>query len=71
MTRASWLRAIALGVALLALEAGLAHACPSCIDTRSGRARWFSYTTILLTLMPLALIGGVVLWLRSAAKRAE
>src|SRR5436190_3029552 len=37
-------RAAAIGLLLLLLGAASASACPSCMDARNGRMRWFAYT---------------------------
>ena len=52
--------ALAASLALL-LGAGDALACPACA---SGSTAWFRYTTVLLSLVPLAAIGGVLWWVR-------
>lgn len=52
-----------LGAALLVLGAGEAAACPSCASAMGSQA-WFRYTTVLLSLIPLAAIGGVIWWIR-------
>lgn len=56
------LRVALLAAALLAL-AGAAHACPVCGAEGAARNRAaFLGTTILLSLLPLAMIGGGAWW---------
>ncbi|MEM7433954.1 MAG: hypothetical protein AAF436_02295 [Myxococcota bacterium] len=61
----SWM-AWALGSA-----AGLASACPTCASPLEENRQAFVDTTILLTLVPLAMIGGFVWWLRRKARSLE
>lgn len=57
----------AAAAALVALAPGAAEACAVCFSGREeGRAAYL-VTTLLLTLLPLGLIGGLVLWLRRRA----
>jgi hypothetical protein len=57
-------RIAALVVLLLILAPDLAHACAGCIDLKSKNRVAFFVTTIVLSLLPLGMIGGMVLWLR-------
>jgi high-affinity Fe2+/Pb2+ permease len=53
--------------ALIALAPGAAEACAVCFSGREeGRAAYLA-TTLLMTLLPLGLIGGLVWWLRRRA----
>ncbi len=70
MTRSqAWLRGILL--LLGAFAPAVALACPACNgpggDSPSQAAAFFN-TTILLSLLPLGLIGGGVLWLKRDAR---
>ena len=41
------------------------EACPVCFQSNGEESRWAFYaTTVLLTCLPLSLVGGAVLWLR-------
>jgi hypothetical protein len=54
----------ALVIALLALAPAVAHACPVCFDPRDENRFAFLATTIFLSLLPLGLAGGMLLWVR-------
>ena len=59
-------------VALLILAPEIALACPVCMSGRDDETRAaFILTTLFLTLLPLALIGGVVWWLTRRARSLE
>ncbi|MEM7138295.1 MAG: hypothetical protein AAF500_17070 [Myxococcota bacterium] len=51
--------------------AGFASACPTCASPLEENRQAFVDTTILLTLVPLAMIGGFVWWLRRKARSLE
>jgi hypothetical protein len=58
---------LAAAAALVALAPPAAEACAVCFSGREeGRAAYLA-TTLLMTLLPLGLIGGLVLWLRRRA----
>jgi hypothetical protein len=62
----SWLAA-AFVIALLAVP-DVGHACAVCFSGRNDESRVaFLVTTILMTGLPLLLIGAVVLWFRKRA----
>ena len=64
-------RAAAIVALLLALAPELAHACAVCgagLDDDQSRLAYL-FTTISLSLLPLAMFGGVMLWLRSKHRR--
>ena len=65
------MRVAGLGLLLSVLACASASACPSCMDARNGRMRWFAYTTGLLTLLPVAAIGSGAWWLRRAVRAAD
>lgn len=54
-----------------AWTADLAHACPSCASPLEENRQAFVDTTILLTVLPLAMIGGFVWWLRRRTREME
>lgn len=66
------LLAIIAALAVLA-AADPAFACAVCFDAKEGTREAFLGTTILLSLLPLAMVGGIVLWLwrRSVALSRE
>jgi hypothetical protein len=66
-------RAAAILAPLLALVPELAHACAVCgaaVDDDQSRIAYL-VTTGVLSVLPLALFGGFVLWLRHRAKRGD
>ncbi len=67
------LRAIAtiLAIAVLVSWPKVAAACPVCFDARDKNRMAFLLTTIFLTLLPLAMIGGIVFWLRRRVRELE
>jgi hypothetical protein len=54
-----------------AWTADLARACPSCASPLEENRQAFVDTTIFLTLLPLAMIGGFVWWLRRRVRELE
>lgn len=64
--RRAWipLAALALVVAL----PDVAHACPVCFDASDENRMAFLTTAILLTFLPLGMVGGVGLWIRKRAR---
>ncbi len=59
-------------VALLLLAPRIALACPVCMGGRDDATRAaFLLTTLFLSVLPLALIGGVVWWLTRRARSLE
>lgn len=60
-------RALACALALLWPSAG--HACAVCFSASDQNRGAFLMTTILLSLLPLGMIGGGLLWLRHQARR--
>jgi hypothetical protein len=49
---------------MLALAPAVAHACPVCFDPRDENRFAFLATTIFLSLLPLGLVAGMLLWVR-------
>ena len=69
MTAAWW--AVTLGVALVALP-GTALACPSCLAAQDSDVQTaFIVATAFMTILPLSLIAGLVLWLRRRLRVLE
>jgi hypothetical protein len=56
-------------VALLVLLPDSAHACPVCFDPRDENRFAFLGTTIFLSLLPLGLVAGVLLWVRHRSRQ--
>lgn len=56
---------------MCAWAADLARACPSCASPLEENRQAFVDTTIFLTVVPLAMIGGFVWWLRRRSKEME
>ena len=67
MIRAS----LALAAAIVGSLATVAEACPSCASPLEENRQAFVDTTILLTVLPLFMIGGFVWWLRRKARELE
>lgn len=67
--RAWVLRAVGLA---LGVSANVAHACPVCFSAKDEAQRQaFFDTTIFLTLLPLALIGGFIYWVARRVRRLD
>lgn len=62
------LAALACAVGFLALSPDLAYACPVCFDRDDEARIAFLATTGLLTLLPLGMVGGFVMWIRKRAR---
>jgi hypothetical protein len=61
----------ALGL-MLGFTTGVAHACPVCFSAKDEAQRQaFFDTTIFLTLLPLALIGGFIYWVARRVRRLD
>lgn len=59
-------------VALLVLAPRIALACPVCMGGRDDETRAaFLVTTLFLSVLPLALIGGVIWWLMRRVRALE
>jgi hypothetical protein len=64
------LLAMALAAALLAAP-GVAEACAVCFSATEENRMAFLVTTGLLTVLPLAILGGIGLWLRRHLREME
>ena len=64
--------ALALGAAVLVARPRLAAACAVCLGgSGGGTQNAFAIGTLLLSVIPLAVIGGAILYLRRRAKAIE
>ncbi len=75
MTRAprtaAWLTALAVAVVVL-LAPELSEACPVCNSAKNEESRIaFLVTTAFLSLLPLGLVAGILLWLRSSIRAGQ
>jgi cbb3-type cytochrome oxidase subunit 3 len=61
-------RAVSL---LLTLGPALALACPVCGQGREGTGTALLVMSIILTFLPLGMIGGVIFWAYRRVKKAE
>lgn len=57
--------------AIIGWAVDVAHACPSCASPLEENRQAFVDTTIFLTVVPLAMIGGLVWWIRRKAREME
>ena len=55
----------------LFLAPALAFACPVCGQGREGSGTALLVMSIIMTLLPLGMIGGMVAWAYTRVKRAE
>lgn len=70
--KAPGLRQIALALLLVVLTPGVALACPVCGLAGPGDNGWaYLAMTIVLSVVPLAFIGGVVFWVYRRASADE
>lgn len=69
------IRGLTFGAILAATLVGwavdVAHACPSCASPLEENRQAFVDTTIFLTVVPLAMIGGLVWWIRRKVREME
>lgn len=68
-------RALRFGGVFLAVfvcwAVDVAYACPSCASPLEENRQAFVDTTIFLTVVPLAMIGGLVWWIRRKVREME
>lgn len=65
-------KAIVLALALLVVTPLDAYACPSCLAAQDSDVQMaFILATAFLTFLPLALIGGLVFWLRGRMRQLD
>ena len=61
----------ALGALAIGWAVDVAHACPSCASPLEENRQAFVDTTIFMTVVPLAMIGGMIWWIRRKSKEME
>ena len=62
---------LSVACGLLLLLPGAAWACPVCFDTTAENRMAFMQTTVLLSLLPLGMVGGVGVWIRRRARALD
>lgn len=62
---------LAAAVTVWAWGASVALACPSCASPLEENRQAFVDTTIFLTVVPLAMIGGLIWWIRRRVREME
>lgn len=62
--------ALAVFAAVL-LTPSLGYACPVCFDANEANRVAFIVTTVFLSTLPLAMVGGFVLWFRGLTREPE
>lgn len=66
----SSVKAVIFGLALVALAPLDAAACPSCLAAQDkGVQIAYMVATVFMSVLPLALIGGLAFWLRRRARQ--
>lgn len=63
--------ALGLVVLVVLLAPAVASACPGCFQANDNNRVAFLVTTLVLTLLPLGMIGAGLLWLRREALRRD
>jgi amino acid transporter len=61
----------ALGALSIGWAVDVAYACPSCASPLEENRQAFVDTTIFMTVVPLAMVGGMIWWIRRKAKELE
>jgi hypothetical protein len=62
---------VALALGLVAALPDVAYACALCMEASADGGRAFVATTAFLSLLPLGMVGGAGLWLRSKSRRSS
>lgn len=71
-SRAATGAATALLVFALLWAPSITHACSQCLATRTRANQLaFIWTTVFLSITPLLVVGGIVLWLRKKIREAD
>lgn len=56
---------------VLMVMPSVVHACAVCSDGEKQNAMAFFWTTVLLTALPLGLLGGIIRWVQKRSKAME
>jgi hypothetical protein len=64
-----WIVATVVGLFMLALAPSEALACPVCFDANDETRIAFLQTALVLTALPLGLVGATGLWFRKRVRR--
>ena len=67
-TRPGAARTVLAVLFVLSLLAGSADACPVCFSSDDGPRKAFLYTTIVMSALPMALVGGLTFWIFRRSK---
>lgn len=59
---------LAAALALVLASPTVAYACPVCFDANAANRTAFIVTTIFLSFLPLAMVGGLVYWIRQLTR---
>lgn len=62
------MRARILAFAAVLATPTAAYACPVCFDANEANRTAFIVTTIFLSLLPLAMVGGIAYWIRQVTR---
>lgn len=65
------LRIVLVAAILLGLAPLDAAACAVCFDTTAENRMAFMVTTVILSLLPLGMVGGAGVWLRRRSREIE
>jgi hypothetical protein len=64
-------RIVLLSLVLLPVLPGAASACAVCFDTTAENRMAFMVTTVILSLLPLGMVGGAGVWLRKRSREQD
>lgn len=56
---------------VVALTPAVARACPVCFDPNEENRWAFIVTTVLLSTLPLLMVGGIALWIRDTSRASD
>jgi hypothetical protein len=49
----------------------VAYACPVCFDANEANRTAFILTTVFLSFLPLAMVGGIAYWIRQLTRESD
>lgn len=64
-------RVTLLAIALLAALPAEVYACPVCFDSSAKNRLAFAATAIALTVLPLGMVSGAILWIRKKVRARD